>query len=100
MLATGAMAYLSAPLWLSFVMMGAALWLTGGYTLFPAEAGWPIELLGLWSLTLTMLTLPRLLGVAAICLSGEQARHGGGGGAAGAVRCSKAPCRCCRHRCA
>ncbi|MBL8301312.1 MAG: glucans biosynthesis glucosyltransferase MdoH, partial [Ideonella sp.] len=77
MLVTGAMAYLSAPLWLGFVLMGAALWLSGSYSLFPAQIGWPIELLGLWSLTLTMLILPRLLGVVAVCLRGEAAWHGG-----------------------
>lgn len=103
MLATGAMAYLSAPLWLGFVLMGAALWLTGGYTLFPTQVGWPIELLGLWGLTLTMLSLPRLLGVAAICLRGDQARHGGAGallGGAlleGALSALQAPVRMVAH---
>lgn len=103
MLATGAMAYLSAPLWLGFVLMGAALWLTGGYALFPAERGWPVEMLGLWSLTLVMLVLPRLLGVLTIVLRGETARHGGAaaliGGAVleGGLSMLQAPVRMVGH---
>src|SRR5690606_29562894 len=37
MLATGAMSYLSAPLWLGYVALGAALWLVGGNVFFTPE---------------------------------------------------------------
>ncbi|GAD23786.1 glucans biosynthesis glucosyltransferase MdoH [Acidovorax sp. MR-S7] len=76
MFATGAMSYLSAPLWLAFITFGTALWLSGA----PLVASWsvlPGELLALWAWTLCMLFLPRVLGVAAVLLRGEQRRYGG-----------------------
>jgi len=48
MLLTGAFAYLSAPLWLGFVLLGGALWLFGGYAIFNPGRGVPFEMLGLW----------------------------------------------------
>jgi membrane glycosyltransferase len=65
MLATGALSYLVAPLWLCFVALG--LW-SGAAT--PHVAG-------LWALTLGLLFLPRLLGVVAVRLRGEQGAFGG-----------------------
>jgi membrane glycosyltransferase len=62
MLATGAMAYVSAPLWLLYVVLGALLWLVGGNVLFTPEGTLAIGIPGLWAGTLTMLVLPRLLG--------------------------------------
>ena len=77
MLATGAMAYVSAPLWLASVLLGAAVWLFSGRTsLIPAQ-GLPIEMIALWIGTVTMLLLPRALGVVAIVMKGEQALYGG-----------------------
>ncbi len=76
MFATGAMAYLSAPLWLCFMTMGTALWLSGA----PMVRDWavlPGELVWLWAWTLCMLFLPRLLGLAAIMLKGRQQAFGG-----------------------
>ena len=76
MFATGAMAYLSAPLWLSFMTLGTALWLSGS----PMVDNWmglPGELMCLWAWTLCMLFLPRVLGIAAVLLNGQQ--HGFGG---------------------
>jgi membrane glycosyltransferase len=76
MFATGAMAYLSAPLWLSFMTLGTALWLSGS----PMIANWmllPGELVSLWAWTLCMLFLPRILGIAAVLLNRQQ--HGFGG---------------------
>ena len=76
MFATGAMAYLSAPLWLSFMTLGTALWLSGS----PMIANWmllPGELVWLWAWTLCMLFLPRVLGIAAVLLNRQQ--HGFGG---------------------
>ncbi len=76
MFITGAMAYLSAPLWLAFLTLGTALWLSGAKIV----ADWhilPAELLSLWAWTLCMLFLPRILGVAAVFMRGEQKEYGG-----------------------
>ena len=76
MFATGAMAYLSAPLWLCFMTLGTALWLTGS----PMVTDWarlPSELVALWAWTLSMLFLPRILGLAAVIINGQQAAYGG-----------------------
>ena len=75
---TGAMAYLSAPLWLGFVALGLALWFTDGHSLISAAqvlSGGPLA--ALWASTLALLTLPRLLGVALVLREGEQAQYGG-----------------------
>jgi membrane glycosyltransferase len=82
MFGTAAMAYLVAPLWLAFVVTGvqAALASEGAW-LFGADdapAQWLGRLTGgLWALTLTLLLLPRLLGVLAVLLRGEQRSFGG-----------------------
>jgi membrane glycosyltransferase len=76
MFATGAMAYLSAPLWLCFMTMGTALWLSGS----PMVSDWavlPGELVSLWAWTLSMLFLPRILGIAAVLLNRQQHAYGG-----------------------
>ena len=76
MFATGAMAYLSAPLWLCFMTLGTALWLSGS----PMVSNWdvlPGELLSLWAWTLSMLFLPRILGIAAVLFKGQQQAYGG-----------------------
>ena len=76
MFGTGAMAYLSAPLWLCFMTLGTALWLTGS----PMVTDWallPTELMALWAWTLAMLFLPRILGLAAVVINGQQASYGG-----------------------
>jgi membrane glycosyltransferase len=73
MLGTGAMAYLSAPLWLAFIALGLVLWLDGAHVL-QAPAG-PAMLL--WGLTGMMLLLPRALGVLVVRLEGRQAQFGG-----------------------
>ncbi|OYZ85036.1 MAG: glucan biosynthesis glucosyltransferase H [Polaromonas sp. 24-62-144] len=76
MFSTGAMAYLSAPLWLCFLTLGTALWLSGS----PMIADWtllPGELVALWAWTLCMLFLPRLLGLAAVLINRQQASYGG-----------------------
>ncbi|WP_114970067.1 glucans biosynthesis glucosyltransferase MdoH [Rhodoferax ferrireducens] len=76
MFATGAMAYLSAPLWLSFLTLGTALWLSGS----PMIANWmllPGELVSLWAWTLCMLFLPRLMGLAAVLINRQQQAFGG-----------------------
>jgi membrane glycosyltransferase len=79
MFVTGTMAYVSAPLWLAFLTLGTALWLTGSSVV----AHWlvmPMELAGLWLWTLCLLFLPRILGIAAVLMRGEQRQYGGVGG--------------------
>ncbi len=78
MLLTGAMAYLSAPLWLAFVVMGGALQVWGGAAIFNTDTAVPFEMLALWVGTVCMLALPRLLGVLTIVLKKEQHLYGGG----------------------
>jgi membrane glycosyltransferase len=78
MLLTGAMAYLSAPLWLMFVVMGGALQVFGGAAVFNTDKAVPLEMWGLWACTVAMLALPRVLGVLTIVLKKEQHLYGGG----------------------
>ncbi len=76
MFGTGAMSYLSAPLWLCFLTLGTALWLSGSHIM----TDWmlvPAELASLWTWTLCMLFLPRVLGIAAVLIKGEAAAFGG-----------------------
>jgi membrane glycosyltransferase len=77
MLATGAMAYASAPLWMLSVAIGAAAWFFGGHTGLRLEHGLPLEMIALWSGTVTMLALPRALGVISLVLRREQHLYGG-----------------------
>jgi membrane glycosyltransferase len=77
MLATGVMAYLSAPLWLAFVLFGAFSWLHGGRPVMGAGPAIPLEMMALWACTVTMLALPRVLGVVAIVLRRELPQYGG-----------------------
>lgn len=83
MFITGAMSYLSAPLWLAFMTLGTALWLSGTpqavglHTVNQTLSAVPAELVGLWVWTLAVLFLPRLLGMAAVLVQGEQRRYGG-----------------------
>jgi membrane glycosyltransferase len=79
MFMTGTMAYASAPLWLAFLTLGTALWLSGSSVM----AHWmvmPMELAGLWLWTLCLLFLPRILGIAAVVMRREQRQYGGVGG--------------------
>ncbi|MDL2337524.1 MAG: glucans biosynthesis glucosyltransferase MdoH [Pseudomonadota bacterium] len=77
MLVTGALAYLSAPLWLGYVLLGVALWLFGGHPSFVGDAAVPLEMMALWAGTLVMLVMPRAMGVVTILLRQEQALYGG-----------------------
>jgi membrane glycosyltransferase len=103
MLFTGAMAYLSAPLWLGFVLLGGALWLFGGYAIFNDARSIPLEMFGLWLCTLLMLVMPRVLGVVTIVRNGEQAQYGGTGAVIrsaaleGALSVLQAPVRMVAH---
>ena len=78
MLAAGAMAYVSAPLWLLYVALGVLLWLLGGSVFVSADGSLAAGVLGLWAATFAMLALPRALGVAAILVRREQGAFGGG----------------------
>jgi membrane glycosyltransferase len=81
MFVTGTLSYISAPLWLAFMTLGTALWLAGSGSATVLSAGlihgMPNELLGLWSWTVCMLFLPRILGVVAVLMKREQAQFGG-----------------------
>ena len=79
MFVTGTMAYVSAPLWLAFLTLGTALWLTGS-SVVEHWLAMPMELAGLWVWTLCLLFLPRVLGVVAVVLRNEQRQFGGIGG--------------------
>ncbi len=77
MLLTGAMAYLSAPLWLGFVLLGAGLWVFGGHALFGVHRTVPGEVAMLWLVTALMLMMPRVMGVVSIVMSRQQRLYGG-----------------------
>jgi membrane glycosyltransferase len=76
MFAIGAMSYISAPLWLAFLSFGTALWVSdaGMATFWQAM---PDELRALWAWTLSMLFLPRVLGLLAVFMKREQKSFGG-----------------------
>jgi membrane glycosyltransferase len=76
MFVTGTMAYVSAPLWLAFLTLGTALWLSGS-SLVSSWNVLPMELAGLWLWTLCLLFLPRVMGIAAVLMRGEQRQYGG-----------------------
>ena len=73
MLGTGAMAYVSAPLWLLYVVLGAALWLHDSEINLWSNH----SVVTLWVSTALMLALPRVLGLLAVLLRGEQKAFGG-----------------------
>ena len=79
MLLTGAFAYLSAPLWLAFVLLGAGTWLIGHDAPFVSLSDVPRELAAIWLATISMLVLPRGMGVLAILVRGEHPAYGGFG---------------------
>jgi len=79
MLLTGALAYLSAPLWLAFVLLGAGLWMFGGHPVFGSARELPVEMAVLWLATAVMLAMPRVMGVLAIVMTKQQRRYGGTG---------------------
>lgn len=85
--ATGVMAYLSAPLWLAFLIVSTGLLAIQSLTdpqyfvqprqLFPIWPEWhPEKAIALFSATATLLFLPKILAVLLICLRG--ARQFGG----------------------
>ena len=69
MLAVGALSYLVAPLWLALLCSGALVATLTSSSLHAAT--W------LWGLTLVLLLLPRMVGLATMFLRREQADHGG-----------------------
>lgn len=75
MLATGFMAYFSAPLWMMYLALGTYLWIT----LPPAQTQGIIhmDMAYLWGATLSILFMPRILGVLAVLLKNEQRQYGG-----------------------
>ena len=72
MLASGAMSYAASPLWLAFVLLGIVRWFDGG-----GAAALPTAAPALWGMTLAMLLLPRVLGIACVVFLRETAAYGG-----------------------
>jgi len=78
MLITGVMSYLSAPLWMAYLLLGMGSALFGEPTSRMVEVdAVPGALIGLWLCTGVMLFLPRVLGVASILMRREQRLYGG-----------------------
>lgn len=77
MFGTGAMSYLSAPLWLCFLTLGTTLWMLDTPQMVQAWDLLPAELIALWMWTLSMLFLPRILGLVAVFMRHEQHSFGG-----------------------
>jgi membrane glycosyltransferase len=75
MFVTGAMAYLSAPLWLAFVLLGTGLWWFGRHDLANVLPLAPAQ--ALWAATIGLLMLPRVLGVMLVRHEGRTALYGG-----------------------
>lgn len=84
---TGVLAYLSAPLWFLFLILSTALlaqhtlvepaYFTEPWQLFPKWPQWhPEKAMALFSATIVLLFLPKLLSVILICFQG--AKHFGG----------------------
>jgi membrane glycosyltransferase len=85
---TGVMAYISAPLWLAFLLLSSVLFASQSreipkyffepYQLFPL---WPTAnlklMLTLFGLTALLLLAPKVLSLAVIILRGEARRYGG-----------------------
>jgi membrane glycosyltransferase len=89
MFLTGAMAYLSAPMWLAFVIVSTGIWLWNGVPALPAVNAAALasgasllphavrHIAPLWLATAVMLMLPRVLGVLVIVQRGEAPAYGG-----------------------
>ncbi len=80
MIFTGAMAYVSAPLWLGFVAVSLALRLLEPnipVVTFLPWLGMSSSMEMLWTFTLSLLFMPRVLAVIAILKQEEQAAFGG-----------------------
>jgi membrane glycosyltransferase len=76
MFSIGAMSYLSAPMWLAFMTLGTALWVTDD-SILPRWQALPAEIRTLWVWTLCMLFMPRVLGLLAVLIKGGQRAFGG-----------------------
>jgi membrane glycosyltransferase len=82
MFVTGALSYISAPLWLAFLTLGGVLWFTGaGHPALGSAWTGAFDMNGdlawLWAWTLCLLFVPRLLGLLAVLLKREQHFYGG-----------------------
>jgi membrane glycosyltransferase len=79
MFVTGALAYLSAPLWMAFLTLGGVLWFTGAGLGSAWTSAFDMngDLAWLWAWTLCLLFVPRLLGLLAVLLKREQHFYGG-----------------------
>jgi membrane glycosyltransferase len=78
MLITGVMSYVSAPLWLAYLVLGMCGALLDSPMLrVPGTSEVPGAMIGLWLATGAMLFAPRVLGVVSILLRREQRLYGG-----------------------
>jgi membrane glycosyltransferase len=85
LLLVAAAAYVAAPVWLAFVVLGSALWTLSGDPGIPAPYAMDGRAQTLWAAIIAMLVLPRLLGAALIVVRREQAAYGGVRALAGGV---------------
>lgn len=74
MLLTGVMSYVSAPLWLMFIIIGSFMGFSGESSVMHLKEH---SISWLWVLTGAMLLLPRFMGMAAAIATGEAAQYGG-----------------------
>jgi len=77
MFGVGAMSYLSAPLWLLFMALGTTMMVLDSANGTDWHASLA-ERASLWAWTLSLLFLPRVLGMIAVFLRREQRAFGGG----------------------
>ena len=80
MLLTGVMAYVSAPLWLIFLLVSIAMRLSPTHPVDASPLAWvgiSSSLASLWAVTLGLLFLPRVLAIVSIIAKKEQTNYGG-----------------------
>lgn len=76
MLLTGIMSYLSAPIWLAFIILGSLSWIFDGNSLLNiSQTHENIQLL--WLLTAVMLMAPRFMGLLTAIVTKESIEYGG-----------------------
>lgn len=76
MLITGVMSYVSAPLWLIFILSGSLSWFITGTSILNISQN-HLSLNILWLMTGVMLTAPRFMGLIVSILTGESREYGG-----------------------
>ena len=78
MFVTGAMSYVASPIWLAFVLLGVLPWFAGDNLQDATEGvGLPLAQMMLWSATLALLLVPRVLAVLLVIRRRQEAGYGG-----------------------